>query len=112
MKILSVALLAIILFGNSQNELPITNYKVTCSGNACAKVKHRFTDKNSRFDFKYEVKNTSDKSIKVTVNWIDFYGISNRSTNHVVWEGESYKFTPPQPNKSLISVKSIKAVYE
>lgn len=86
--------------------------EVTCSGNACSKIRHRFVDYINRFDFKYEVKNISDKEIKCKLYWYDFLGQTPQTSSQVIWPGESYKFHPGANNRTLISVKSIKVTYK
>ena len=89
-----------------------TKVDVKCEGNACDKVRHRFVDYVNRFDFKYEVKNLSDKEIDCKLTWYNFLGQANRTSSQEIWPGESHKFHPGRSNRELISVKKIKVTYQ
>ena len=84
-----------------------SNVEVSCSGNACPKVRHRFIDVRNRFDFKYEVRNESDKDIEAKLYWYDFLGQTHPSVTQTIWPGESFKFHPGRNNRHKISVQKI-----
>lgn len=88
------------------------NVEVSCSGNACSNVRHRFTDVRNRLDFKYEIRNKSNKEIEAKLYWYDFLGKTHPSVTQTIWPGESFKFHPGRNNQIKISVQRIIVNYK